>query len=259
MGKVLSFQNLEEELKDISKPATGCLVDTQLLIASIYEPHTFHEDATAVISLLDKYEIPIFATVTTRTEFVDIVRRIIITEALMSINSEAKTGLWQLTKDVTRVLKTQKLWIDTQASNEDLPILPDTRIKKCKETFFPIRQSGKSGWTEICEYYLGNKILQTWNELCNDLGINYLNLRKGDMDEYLASNLDWDNMYSIMEDSCLSSGDSMITNVLFSSVFPFAITADYDMAYAVAISKKSKDVFIPDSLYNRKFKGKKFK
>ncbi len=65
-------------------------------------------------------------------------------------------------------------------------------------------------------------------------------------------------MYSVSEETCLSSSDSMILNVLNSSIFPFVISADYDMAYGVLNNKNEKSILVPDALYRRHLKGLRF-
>ncbi|MEK6555223.1 MAG: hypothetical protein AABZ31_08285, partial [Bdellovibrionota bacterium] len=95
MGRVIPFSEIDLFLKDLKLPV-GCIVDTQLLVASVYELHTFYEEAEFIHEKLSEYEIPIFSTVTTRQEFVDITRRITISEVVADM-CLANTK-WRLTE-----------------------------------------------------------------------------------------------------------------------------------------------------------------
>ena len=259
MQSVTPYLDIEKILAEYKGQIPGCIVDTQLLVAVLYDPHEFNEDALQIIKSLAKFQVPIYTTVTTRSEFVDINRRIMITEGLMTAYSQGQKQGWSFSKSVQDALKKHKNWIDTQAKNETIPILNDYRIKDCKETFSPLRHSGKTGWVEICEEFLEGNIIRIWDQLVNDFGINYVDLRDDDINDILPNGINWSDMYGLMEKTSLSSSDAMITNVFLSSVFPFAITADYDLAYAVEISDTTKKIFAPNNMYRNKFKGKKFK
>ncbi|MNT99077.1 hypothetical protein D3C72_2418320 [compost metagenome] len=50
----------------------------------------------------------------------------------------------------------------------------------------------------------------------------------------------------------------MILNVLESSVLPFVVSADYDLAYGVMKSSSNKVILVPDNLYKRYLKKIKF-
>jgi hypothetical protein len=252
MGKVLPFSDLEQYLQSFKSKVDGCIVDSQFLIAILYELHTFHEDATILFNTLAKYEVPIFATVTTRSEFLDIQRKIIITEALMGMLGSASP--WKLTKNVEKMLRKHKFWIDQQAAKDEMPILTDIRIKECKETFFPKNQSGKSGWLEICNYYLKDKLLNSWSLLETKAGINYLDMKDPNIEKYFPEGVNWSEMYKISERTCLGTSDAMIINMLNSSILPFAVSADYDMAFSIITQEKSKTLFTPDILFKNKIK-----
>ncbi len=267
MGQALPFSQIDTYLSGLQSDVQGCIVDTQFLVAIIYPLHKFNVDADFLFKKLAQYEVPIFTTVTTRSEFIDIQRRIIITEALMNMlnppsewegtvkgKKEDTEATWRLTSAVKTELRKHKAWIDGQASKEDIPILPDKRIKDCKEIFFPTTRSGKSGWLEICEHYLGGKLLEYWDFLVEKVGINYLDMGDKNIDQFFTDKVTWKKMYQISEHTCLGSSDSMILNMLNCSKFSFCISADYDMAFSVISSENDKIIFIPDNLYSKKIK-----
>lgn len=256
MGQALPFSSIDQYLKGLKAPVLGCLVDTQFLIAATEELHPFYEDAGFIFEKLAEYKIPIFTTVTTRSEFIDIRRRFIITETLMGML--ATGSKWKISKNVQKTLRAQKTWIDTQASKESLPLLTDHRIKDCKECFMPRTKSGQIGWVQLCREYLADQLLQAWNILVEDLKLNYLDMRSENIPDLIPEKLEWEKMYSISETTCLSSSDSMLVNVLRCSNFPFIVSADFDIAYSLLADGGDKTVLIPDNLHYQKIKGLRF-
>lgn len=256
MGRVVPFSQIDKFLLGLGDQVTGCLVDTNFLFAALYDVHPFSEDAQFLFEKLAQYHIPVFSTVTTRTELMDLERRVIITEALMGMLA-AKTK-WRITATVTQRLRAHKTWIDQQAKTDSLPILNDYRIKDSKELFFPNSASGKNGWLEICREYLGG-LSNLMSEIENDLGINYLNLRDIDTERrYFPEKLEWDGMYAKAAKTCLSASDAMLLNVLVSSNFPFIVSGDYDIAYGVLAEAADKVALIPDKLYQKRVKNLRF-
>lgn len=256
MSQVLPFSSIDQYLKCLKAPAAGCLVDTQFLIAATEELHPFFEDAGFLFEKLAEYQIPVFTTVTTRSEYVDIRRRFIITEALMGML--ASSSKWKISANVQKVLRAQKTWIDTQAAKDSLPLLTDTRIKDCKECFMPRTQSGQIGWVQLCHEYLDGQLLDAWNVLVDKLKLNYLDMRSENVSELIPDKLAWEKMYAISEKTCLSSSDSMLVNVLYSSNFPFVVSADFDIAYSVLADSGDKTALIPDNLHYKKIKSLRF-
>ena len=256
MGKALAFSSIDQYLKTLQAPVPGCLVDTQFLIAATEELHPFYDDAEFLFHKLAEYKIPIFTTVTTRAEFIDVRRRFILTETLLGML--APGSKWKISETVLKKLRAQKTWIDTQAADNNLPLLPDGRIKDCKECFMPRSLSGQIGWIELCREFLGGQLLESWNVLVESLKINYLDTRGEMASSLLTKKLEWEKMYAISETTGLSSSDSMIVNVLQSSKFPFIVSADFDIAYSVVADSTDKTALIPDNLHYQKIKSLRF-
>jgi hypothetical protein len=255
MSRAIPFSEVDIYLQNLQNK-NGCIVDTNFLIALVEENHPFNEDAQFLYERLVEHRLKLFCTVTNRTEFIDFQRKLIITETLMGMLSTSSK--WKISQAVRKILSTQKGWIDNQASEDELPLLTDKRIKDCKKSFLPKTQSGQIGWVEICKEYLSGQLLNAWETVSESLQLNYLEMRTGESDKYFLKPLEWETMYSISEETCLGSSDSMILNVLNSSVFPFAISADYDMAYGVLKSSGDKTILVPDALYRRHLKGLRF-
>lgn len=255
MGKTVPFSDIDLYIQKLTNKS-GCLVDSNFLIALSEEHHPFNEDAQFLYEKLAEYKIRIYCTVTNRTEFIDFQRKMIITETLMGMLSASSK--WKISSAVKKALMSQKGWIDNQAKEEELPILTDKRIKDCKRSFLPKTQSGQVGWTALCNEFLSGQLLTAWNILSETIQLNYLEMRSGESDKFFHTPLEWEKMYSIAEDTCLGSSDSMILNVLNSSIFPFIISADYDMAYGVLQNANDKLILIPDNLYRRHIKNLRF-
>lgn len=251
MGRVVPFSDIDFILKDIRSPV-GCIVDTQLLIASVYEPHPFNEDTEFIYEKLAQYGISIFSNVTTRHEFIDITRRTTMTEKVLArIMAQSK---WRITHEATVEIGRIKSRLDSRAAIDESPILKGRQIKTLKKLFSPITRSGKDGWLELCKEFFDNKLKVAWDQIADDLDINYIDFQKTEIQKLFYEKVSWEKMCRISEISCLGSSDSMILNVLNCSSLDFLVSADFDLAYAVMVGSTEKSVLVPDALCRRELK-----
>lgn len=246
MGRVVPFSEIDLVLKTITKPV-GCIVDTQLLVAGVYGPHPFNEEAEFIYEKLIEYELPIFSTVTTRHEFIDVSRRIKMSEAAADM-CLAKTK-WRLTEATKAELRRIKFRLDERAKDQEAPILNDREIKILKKLFSPITRCGKDGWLELCKEFFEGKFTSEWHNLSENLNINYMDMQDPEIQILFHDRMTWDKMCRISEFSCLGSSDSMILNALNCSKLDFLVSADFDIAYAAMVGSTDKTVFVPDSLF----------
>ena len=254
MGSCRPFSEADTYLQSLA--VAGCIADTSFLIAVTDKDNHFYDDAQFLFEKLVEYQIPIFVTVTARAEFIDFHRRVIITETLMDMLASASK--WKISSAVRDVLKSQKGWIDNQARDGSDPYLPDFRIKKCKQVFSPKTQSGQIGWVELCKEYLSGRLIVAWTDIAEALSLNYVDMRADGSKEFFRKDLKWEDMCRVAEESALGSNDAMILNLLDSSIFPFVVTADYDLAYGVLLSTKDKTALIPDGVYRNHVKKLRF-
>ncbi len=194
MGYAAPFTSAREVIDRTNAVETGCLVDTNFLVALTYEPHVFHEHAISIYDVLAERKVPIYVGLASRSELLDVQRRIIITEALMDMI--APNSDWRISKSAVQEIRKHKIWIDTQATGDKLPILPDARIKDCKEVFLPKTQSGQSGWIEICNHFLAD-LKSTWEVAESELGLRYLGVREAEDTQLLEKKLEWENLYKL--------------------------------------------------------------
>jgi hypothetical protein len=255
MGYAAPFSSAKKILTETNAASSGCLTDTNFLVALTYEPHAFNEDAEALFGILSDCEVPIYVGLPSRSELLDVQRRIIITEALMGMI--APSSKWRVDKKASALIRTQKVWIDTQASKDNMPILNDSRIKDCKEIFLPKDQSGHSGWLAICSHYLAD-LRKTWDTAEKKIGLNYVGVREAEEGKLFSKKLEWENLYKLSSKTCMSSQDAMLLNLFDCSVFPVLISADYDLAYGLLAEENEKVVLVPDSLYASKIKSLRF-
>jgi hypothetical protein len=255
LGQALPFSDADRFFHQTDARG-GCLADTSFLIAVSNEDHHFHEDSRFLFEKLIQYKIPIFATVTTRSEFVDYQRRVIMTETLMDML--APTSKWKISSSVREVLRSQKGWIDNQARVENDPYLPDNRLKKCKQAFLPKNESGQIGWVELCREYLSGKLQMAWDEIADSLSLNYIDMRSEDSKSLFEKELKWESMYVLCEATALGSSDAMILNFLDSSIFKLIITADYDLTYGTILNTQNKIALVPDNIYRNHVKKLRF-
>jgi predicted nucleic acid-binding protein len=255
LGQAKPFSDIDDYCRKIG-PTKGCIADTSFIIALCDKDHHFHEDAQFIFEKIVEYKIPIFVTVTVRSEFIDFHRRVKVTEALMDML--APTSNWKISSAVRTVLKSQRGWLDNQSTDDQLPTLTDQRIKTCKQVFLPKTQSGHIGWVELCKEFLSGQLLHKWDQITAALSLNYVDMRADKTSAYFRKQLRWEDMYRLSEASALGSSDAMILNLLDCSVFPFVVTSDFDLAYGTILNTDQKVAMVPDSLYRRHIKHLRF-
>lgn len=255
MGICRPFSDIDLYLQGALE-SRACIVDTNFLIAVSDKEHTFHDEAQFIHEKLAEYSIAPMVTVSNKAEFIDYKRRVIATENLMGML--APSSKWKISSAIRELLKKQQSWIDGQSKNENDPYLPDARIKLCKQAFLPRTQSGQIGWIEFCKEYLDGRLSSSWDRIVERLGLNYIDMREDDSRDHFRKELRWEEMYHVSEHTALGSQDAMILNLLDSSIFPFVVTMDFDLAYGVMASTKDKVALVPDNLYRNRLKNLKF-
>src|SRR5258708_4722326 len=130
MGNAVSYSEVDSFFKSVNRQK-GCLIDTNFLISLTEEHHKFHDDSLFIFEKLAEYKIPAYTTVSVRAEFVDFQRRMKMTETLMDMLSP--TSKWKTSDSIKKILRIQRGWIDNLASEGDIPVLTDSRLKKIKQ------------------------------------------------------------------------------------------------------------------------------
>ena len=87
MGRVIPFSEIESYLSSIEKLDVhkGTILDTNILISASYELRDSHSDVVNLWATLQQKKYRLFATVNTRSEFLEFQRRLILTENLLDM------------------------------------------------------------------------------------------------------------------------------------------------------------------------------
>ncbi|MCM0604464.1 MAG: hypothetical protein KA715_00065 [Xanthomonadaceae bacterium] len=252
MGKVISTTHFLNE-SPIRKEDRSLLIDTNVLFAYVYEPHVFNEAATLILEGAVKSGLSIYCGMSVRTEFLELQRKTILTEQLLSMLS-SKTK-WKISHALRAEIQKHKIWLDQQPAKNELPILTDGRLKQIKKTFTPSGHSGQIGWMKFCNEYLSD-LYSSWKTHSEKLGLNYLGARESEQEKDLFNKpLKWSEAYELISKTGLSSNDALILNLFLSSKISHLATFDFDMAYGFLAEKNnSQFVVVPDSIYNRDVK-----
>ena len=239
----LVFSGIEPERRH-------CLLDTNILAAWSYKDvHNFGEEAALVFEKIAELEAIPFATVTTRSEFLDFARRVLLTENFLSMSSEKSK--WRITEATKRKIDSLRRSVDAKSANDALPLFSDFQLKDLKRNFIsPREESGKSGWLKICHEVLSKNLESQWSDLEHNVGLNYIDTQDESVRDVLPSRPKWDRLVDIIARSGPSSSDAMIVNMFEVSSIPVLISADFDVGYSFRATKldQSRTILLPDKI-----------
>lgn len=259
MGRLVSFSEFDEYCEEVFRGqsfAKGTILDTNILVSLMYEVKSNHEE---IVDFLDNKivanEIACYTNVITTAEFINIFRRILLTEHLCdSIDEFSKLKFSKKSKYlIKRLYGEYKHRFDHE--KKDI-IFSESHLKQIRDTFTGGSHSGLKPWPELTKELLGNDLEKAY-EAYEMVGINYISPNEEDQKHYFHKKMVWEDTIRVSSSSGLAIFDSMILTALDCSHFPFAVTADTDIAYATLADSKIKDVVVPDSLI-REMKKYKF-
>ncbi len=237
-------KHLDEALKN------GIIADTNLLIAATYDLDPANSDAIQFLDVLSDNQVPIFCNVNVRSEFLEIHRRIIFTEALLDF--ELHVDKAQIPIELVRKLNSLRTRSSKQTTQDRALRLSEAEIKGFKISMSGIHTGSEDLWTIFCEDRVGNKLASVWTEAESELGLNFLSLRKEDQASYFDKSPDWEGVVRLMETQGLSSSDAMIVNLFLCSKLKAIATSDWDVANAVRkAGQQGKTAFCPDEMAKR--------
>jgi len=245
------YSELDTLLEAHPGAGTGFLIDTNILVSSTYDLDRFNEIAAECMDRLIERAIPLYCNVNIRLEFLEIHRRIVISDSLLDFEHRCTKALLppHLASELTNYRNSYERRRKKRPDEPPLR-LSDTEIKSFK--FMMLKILGRNGddlWTEFCQKYVGSQITELWNETERGFGLNFLSLRKEDQERHLHRKPDWDDVIRFMSNPGLSSSDAMIVNMFFASKFEVIASSDFDIAIAVKKSGlKEKHCLIPDEL-----------
>jgi hypothetical protein len=245
------YSELDELLKAHPNAKKGFLIDTNILVAATYDLDKYNEIAVNFIDSLADREIPLYCNVNIRSEFLEIHRRIVISEAILDF--EVKCDKTMLPPELASELTSYRNSYERKRKNKpDEPPrkLSESEIKAFKLMMVNIQgNSGDDLWTEFCDNNIGTQIIELWEETEIEFGLNFLSLRKEDQELHLNQKPEWEDVVKLMSNPGLSSADAMIVNMLYVSKFEVIASSDVDIAIALKKSRLSdKHAIVPDEL-----------
>ena len=247
MGRVIGFAEFESYYSSLPKADffPGVILDTNILISLSYEIKSNHEEVTEFFDSIDRYKLQYFATVNTKSEFLDFHRRLLATENLRDLIDPHSR--WKIPSRAKAQIQVQSGQLTRREQQGGDPIFTDTQIKMIKAAFSAGQHSGQMGWLALCERILANR-LQEIEQLLLEYDVTYLSQHEEEQAGLFRAPIEWRSAQKISERTCLGLSDAMILNAFHCSRFPFIISSDFDIGYAVLASSELKDVIVPDSV-----------
>ena len=250
MGRVIPFSEIESYLASVEKldAHKGSILDTNILISANYDVRDSHLQVIEILNILQKMNYRVFATVNTRSEYLEFQRRLVLTENLFDMVDEfSKTKLPRHAKARIQTLK-GSLKTSMAADSDKDEVFNESQLKKIKKEFSAGPHSGQKSWLEICDLSLNGK-LALEDQALLDRGVEYISPHDQSQIELFNTALGWPGAIEICEKTGTAFSDSMILNALTSSKLFFVVTLDFDIGYAAPSDPNMKDVVVPDRLY----------
>lgn len=249
MSVTRKYSDLIFTLTERPELNSGIVADSNVLISATYESDRAHDQTVEFLDLLSEQQIPVFCNVNARAEFLEIHRRIIFTEALLDFaRTASKAKLPTEIANRLHSLITRAAAVESSGQGSPLR-LSEPEIKWFKMRLVKVSAEGINLWEQICSEKVGNKIGHVWDRAVDELGLNFLSLRKEDADPHIVQSLEWSGVVGLIEKYGLSSSDAMIMNLFLSSNFAALVTSDLEVAYTLAsMPNLTKICFLPDRL-----------
>ncbi len=241
---LLNLNNLSTEIRKNPLLKTGCIIDTNLLFAAWYTADEFNEWAEEVFELLHEEQIPIFTNLNVRSEFMDLNRRVMIPEGLVTMYDNLS---YNLTSEIEAKLKSLKTIIKNTTDKDRVYKANDQQIKQLRSLLkeFTHPEFGTNSWAVFCRDYFHPYIKNVWEKVVTTLKIQFLGTREIDERKYFISRPTWNDATDIMGKTGIGSADAMIVNLFRNSTLPIMITADKDVRDTVVSLIDTRYVLAP--------------
>lgn len=246
MKLIWGYSEIKQLLEQYPAVQKGVLVDTNVLISATYELDSFHEETINFLDQLIDYKIPLFCNVNVRSEFLEIHRRIIFTEALLSFESVTKGSSLGLDfrKKLSSLRSNQKKREDQGRASVRLS---ESDIKIFKSLM--LQEDGGTLWNKFSSEYIGENLIDIWNFAVDKIGLTSISLREQDQSKYILTYPEWEDAVRLMSRHGLSSSDAMIINIFRSSVFTAILSSDSDIGISISqLNMPNKICILPDNV-----------
>ena len=258
MGQVIPFSKIESYLDGLEKQGApkGAILDTNILISSSYELSDTQESVSEILDILNNKNYRLFATVNTRSEYLEFQRRLVLTESLFdAVDEYSKVKISSRAKAKIQTLK-GSLKTSVMSDKDKFEVFNESQLKKIKKEFSAGPHSGQQSWLQLCDVYLKTQIALADQDL-TDRRVEYISPNDPAQSQLFNNSINWSDAVNICEFSGAAFSDSMILNALKSSKLFFIVTLDFDIGYAALSDPNMKDVVVPDRLY-KEFKNYHF-
>ena len=224
--RILSGNKIETIL-NIQTKEFGILADTAFLYALSDTEDRLNKSAMKVQECLEIYNVPVFANVISRMEFIDLLFRKQITADAIEVfhqldpKSENK-NLYNFLKSIRDENTAFKRDGQSYKVNEG-------KLKKLK--FHISSEADLKSWKDFCLKYLGETFSNDWQVFEQEIGLNFVEVLEGSISEIISEPLHWVDMVKVMGQEGIRGPDAMIVNLFLKSRFPLLITSDKDIAH----------------------------
>jgi hypothetical protein len=219
--KISDFDNSIQRHPELKQ---GCIVDTNVIFAASYDYDLYNEWAEEIFDVLHRNNIPVYTNVNVRSEFINLQRRVLIAEGLVSFYSQTSA---QLEGPLYDKLKNLKRRADEALRLQNPLKVSESEINDYMALFGhePL-DDGPSAWTFFCKDFFSPYIDKVWPQAVKELKVNFLGTREIESKEFFDKHPSWENMIAILGESGIGSADAMILNLFQESKLPLLITAD---------------------------------
>ncbi|OFZ20361.1 MAG: hypothetical protein A2Z20_12635 [Bdellovibrionales bacterium RBG_16_40_8] len=138
MARVVPFSEFQKfiiDLKGRPNYFAGAFLDTNILVSMSYEIKKEHDSVFEILDLASEVDIKFFVTVTTKSEFIEFQRRLLMTEGLIDLvdaHSEVK-----ITRAAKAAIDSATGSMRAKVARGSDPVFTDTQLKTLSAHFQP--------------------------------------------------------------------------------------------------------------------------
>ncbi len=165
------FDKIDELVEAQPEVLNGVFVDTSVLFSATYDLDIFNEKVAFLFGKFSDYNIPIYANVNIRSEFIELHRRVLIAESLIDLLEDLGSSL---SDEINYKLKSVKTRYRKAIDEERIFRLSDSEIKKIRSLFSKHKNSSKDGWEAFCDNYLSGRIESLWLQAEEKFNLHFL-------------------------------------------------------------------------------------
>ncbi|PIK16410.1 hypothetical protein [Halobacteriovorax sp. JY17] len=262
------------------------IIDANVIIAAKDKNHKDHSLVREFFNDLKNktQSYTLFTTVTTKAEFLEYCRRMIITKAIISaynshneeqiltskchqeIQSQIRARNYRQNKEVQKQEQLEKkleaegfdtLEYDIKEFSIDANYFKDSEIKNIKKAFRARTIENELGWIKLCEDTLLPR-LEKYEQILDDM-CHYLTTRDIESKKFFTEGeVQWRMATQICAETAMGYSDAMILNMANHTSIKHIFSLDYDIVYGGHISAKDKIIIVPDKRlkhYKQTLKG----